>query len=126
MVGRDPRISVTVPLTPYVGAGFGFDSDALGQQQGSMLLMSGSLDTIAYPTMEQRIFHAANVPVFWGTLMGAGHFNPCYDGGDFRGPATAWLRYHLMDDASAGELFFGSSCGLCSEWRWFVLRKDLP
>jgi hypothetical protein len=45
--------------------------------------------------------------------------------GDYRGPATAWFRLHLMGDESARGLFYGSSCGLCSDSDWRVERRGI-
>ena len=63
--------------------------------------------------------------MFWGTLFGAGHFSVLNNGGEGRGPATAWLRYHLMNDQDAGALFYGSSCELCSDIMWIARRKGI-
>jgi hypothetical protein len=128
MVGRDPRIDVTAPLQPYIANPLGgFERSSVDQQNGPMFLMSGSEDTIAAPTPNQApIFEETNVPVFWGNLLGADHLASAI--GDitaYRGPATAWFRMHLMDDASARELFYGQACGLCTDADWAVQTKEL-
>ena len=58
-------------------------------------------------------------------LSGASHFEPVGNAGDFRGPSTAWFRYHLMDDASAESTFYGSNCDLCTDNDWDVRRKGI-
>src|SRR6185503_7818212 len=108
--GRDARITVTAPHEPYSQQGFGgYDQASIGQQHGSMFLMSGSADTIATPNPnQQRVYDGTNVPVFWGTLAGADHiFTGTGNVGGFRGPATAWFRAHLMDDQTGRALFYG-------------------
>ncbi len=125
MAGRDSRITATAPFQPYV-LGLGHVSSSQGQQNGPMFLMTGSSDTLAGPVLNGRpVFNKANVPVFWGNLDGAGHFEPVGDGGDFRGPSTAWYRYHLMDDNSAESTFYGSNCELCTDRDWEVERKGI-
>lgn len=125
MAGRDPRIKATVPFEPYV-LGLGHDTSSQEEQSGPMLLLAGSADTLVIPSLNQdRVFRATNVPVFYGTLQGADHFAPVGDGGGFRGPATAWFRYHLMEDQSAGKLFVGTSCTLCGDRNWVIQKKGL-
>lgn len=91
-----------------------------------MFLMTGGSDTIASPSLNALpVYNRANVPVFWGELRGAGHFEPVGNAGGYRGPATAWLRYHLMDDSNAESTFYGSTCRLCSDRNWEVRRKGI-
>jgi hypothetical protein len=46
-------------------------------------------------------------------------------GGAYRGPSTAWFRYHLMNDSSAEDTFYGARCGLCTDRNWDVNRKGI-
>jgi hypothetical protein len=127
MVGQDPRVTATAPVQPYIG----FDSHDLGshaQQKGPMFLMSGGEDTIAPIDPNQTtVFADANVPVFWGTLETATHLGDPYgDMGRYRGPITAWFRYHLLGDATARGVFYGASCALCVNDEWTVDTKSWP
>ncbi|MEH6566357.1 MAG: alpha/beta hydrolase [Halopseudomonas sp.] len=125
MAGQNYRIKATVPFQPYT-IGLGHRSSSQSNQSGPMFLISGGSDTIATPTLNQApVYNRANVPVFWGELRGASHFEPVGNAGDFRGPATAWFRYHLMDDAAAEDTFYGSNCELCSDFSWTVRRKGI-
>lgn len=124
MVGRDPRVIATAPLMPYT-LGLGHDPASQSQQHGPMFLVSGGTDFVAVPTLNQKpVFEATNVPVFWGTLLTAGHTAALGDAGHFRGPMTAWFRAELMGDADARALF-RDSCGLCQQPDWKVRRKGL-
>lgn len=128
MAGRDLRVTATAPLQPYTQQGFGgYDQASIGQQAGPMFLMSGSADLIAAPVPnQQRVFDGTNVPVFWGTLVGADHIvSAIGDITGYRGPATAWFRLHLMGDQSARPLFYGPGCGLCSDSTWTVQRRGI-
>ncbi|WP_217351374.1 hypothetical protein [Aquisalimonas sp. 2447] len=125
MAGQDERITATAPMQPYT-IGLGHDTSSQSNQNGPMFLMSGSSDSIAGPTLNQSpVFSRANVPVFWGTLQGAGHFEPMGSAGDFRGPSTAWMRYYLMDDGDAAAMFFGNDCVLCESGDWDVDTSDI-
>jgi len=107
MVGRDARVDTTVAFQPFIQLGLGgFRRTSIDEQNpaGSMLLLSGSADTIAVPgTNQEPVFDDVNVPVRWLTRIGASHFEPIGDGGDFREPATAHFRAELMDDAAAAQ-----------------------
>jgi hypothetical protein len=128
MAGRDARVDVTAPLQPYVAFPLGgFQSSSIAQQNGAMFLLSGSADTIATPTANQQpIFNQTNVPVFWGTLIGATHTGTAIGNlGGYRGPMTAWFRLHLMGDENARSLFYGANCGLCTSTAWTEQRRGI-
>jgi len=125
MAGQDERVSVTAPIQPYT-IGLGHDSASQRNQQGPMFLMSGGGDTIAFPYLNaQPVYTRANVPVFWGERRYVSHFEPVGDGGAYRGPSTAWFRYHLMEDETARSTFYGRFCGLCTSVLWTEERKDI-
>lgn len=127
MAGRDARVRTTAPVQPYIGfipGGGLFSRLSIGQQRGPMLLLSGSADTIAVPrTHQQPVFDGVNQHVFWATRIGASHFEPVGDGGDFRLPLTAWFRAELMDDAQATAVFEGG-CTLCSTAGWTIRQRN--
>lgn len=124
MAGQDNRVTATAPFQPYT-IGLGHRSSSQSNQNGPMFLMTGGSDTIASPSRNaQPVFNRANVPVFWGELNSASHFVPVGNAGGFRGPSTAWLRYHLMGDQNARSTFYGN-CTLCSDRSWTVRRKNI-
>lgn len=128
MVGRDERITVTAPLEPFIQIALGgFESASITEQFAPMFMMSGSADTIAAPPQNQQpIFDTTNVPVVWGTLIGADHLGSALgDITGFRGPATAWFRLHLMGDETARSMFYGDSCTLCTDPAWEVQRNGI-
>jgi hypothetical protein len=127
MAGRDPRFTVTAPVAPYIVLPLGgFSRSSVGQQTHPMFLLSGSSDTVAAPSSNQApIFSEAQVPIVWGTLAGATHFEVLGDGKGFRGPLTAWFRFKLMGDASAGAMFEKNPCNLCTANGWSVQHNGL-
>ncbi len=125
MAGQDSRVTVTAPMQPYT-IGLGHRSSSQSNQSGPMFLMSGGRDSIASPSLNAApVYRRANVPVFWGELNSASHFVPTGSAGGYRGPSTAWFRYHLMDDSNAEGTFYGSRCGLCTDRGWTVQRKGI-
>jgi hypothetical protein len=125
MAGRDPRVKATVPLQPFV-TGLGHDTASQSQQNGPMLLFSGTEDTWAPVSHQQTVFGNSNVPTFWANRVGADHIvSATNDISEYRAPATAWFRLHLMADESGRDWFYGSDCDLCGDPGWIVQRKDL-
>lgn len=125
MAGQDDRVRVTAPIQPYT-IGLGHDSVSQRNQKGPMFLMTGGGDTIAFPYLNaQPVYTRANVPVFWGERRTVSHFEPVGNGGAYRGPSTAWFRYHLMNDQNASSTFYGTFCGLCTSLLWTEQRKGI-
>ncbi|WP_068827558.1 poly(ethylene terephthalate) hydrolase family protein [Pseudomonas sp. BMS12] len=123
MAGQDDRVRTTAPIQPYT-LGLGHNSSSQSKQKGPMFLMSGGSDTIAFPYLNaQPVYNRINQPIFWGERRFVSHFEPVGDGGAYRGPATAWFRYQLMNDANAGSTFNGTFCSLCVSPLWTVKRK---
>lgn len=125
MAGTDPRITTTAPIEAYT-LGLGHSRTSWTRQSGPMLLLSGSADRLVSPRLNHGpLFSQANVPVFWGILQGASHFEPTRDGGGFRGITTAWFLYQLKDNEHARGEFEGSNCGYCNASSWEVQRKGI-
>ncbi|MBX2857432.1 MAG: hypothetical protein KTR17_02115 [Cellvibrionaceae bacterium] len=115
MAGVDPRIATTAPIEGFT-LGLGHDRDSHDQQNGPMLILSGSADRLVNPrTNHAPLFDATNVPAFWAIAQGAGHFEPVGDGGDFRGISTAWFLFQLEDDPEATTHFVGDDCFVCED-----------
>jgi len=124
MAGRDPRITATAPIEPYT-VGLGYVKGAEAAQHGPMLLLSGGMDTTATPDANQKpVFDGAKSPVIWATLKAASHSVPATEtSGEFRPVTTAWFRWTLMDDMTAGKLFQGPNCDLCRSASWTIERR---
>jgi hypothetical protein len=126
MLGRDPRVTVSVPLQPFT-VGLGHNAASQSDQHGPMLLLSGTGDTWAAPGPNQQpVFNNANVPVFWANKEGADHLADGTNGiPKYRAAATAWFRLHLMGDESARSMFYGPACTLCTDPSWIIQKKDI-
>jgi hypothetical protein len=68
-----------------------------------------------------------HVPVFFGSRHGSGHSGTYShaNGGEFANIAVAWLRWQLKGDKTAGKVFTGTDCTLCSDPNWTVQKKRL-
>jgi hypothetical protein len=122
MAGRDPRFLVTCTVSPYVVLPLGgYDSASLKAQVHPMFMISGSADIVAVPSDNQQpIYDGAPVPIVWGTFAGASHGEVAGAGGNYAGPMTAWFRFTLMNDQTAGAYFKKAKGGLAKAAGWTV------
>ena len=114
----DPRVDITIPIQPGPLA----SSSSL---HGPTLFLAGQHDDIVPPALVEHFYEAADhVVAIYGELAGANHFTPTGDGGGFRGPMTAWLRFHLMGVENARGEFFGQACGVCTSDAWSQVERN--
>lgn len=126
MAGRDIRVAATAPIQPYIlpiSNGGAFSNGSIVQQQGPMLLLSGTADSTASARDHQQpVFRETNTTVVWANLSGGGHYEPFGDAGRYRGVLTAWFLAKLSDQPEAAPLF-PPECTLCSTAGWSVELK---
>jgi len=117
--GADARVDTTVPIEP----GPQGSVDAL---TGPVFFLAGQHDLVVVPQLlvHPRYLRTTHVPAVYGELAGATHTTPAFDGGGFRGPITAWFRYHLLGDQQAGGEFFGTGCGYCAAGEWSRFERN--
>jgi len=103
----DPRVDTAVPIEPFQGTVSGL--------HGPTFFMAGQNDTTIPPsTVRQKYDQATNIPAAYGEVAGADHLQPIVNGNAFRAPATAWVRWQLMDDPIARDQFIGP-CRYCTD-----------
>ncbi|MBP2478614.1 hypothetical protein JOF53_007486 [Crossiella equi] len=119
LAGADPRVRTTVPIQP----GPQGSTDALS---GPVFYLGGQLDVIVAPLLLilPRFRQTRHIPAVYGELAFAGHSAPSGDGGGYRGPITAWLRYHLLGDPLARAEFYGPGCHNCAARVWSDFRRN--
>jgi hypothetical protein len=117
--GGDPRVGVTLPIQPSPYA-------SIENLHGPMFLLAGQYDALVSPALVAKPLYekATQIAALYGNLAGANHLTPLRDGGGYRGPATAWLRFELMGDDEARSLFFGPSCGYCTSPIWTEFLRN--
>jgi Chlorophyllase enzyme len=116
--GGDPRVGVTLPIQPS-------PDTSIENLHGPTFLLAGQFDFIVSPLFVRDLYErAAHVIALYGNLAGAHHGTPSGNGGGYRGPGTAWLRFQLMGDEQARGLFFGASCGYCTSEIWTEFLRN--
>jgi hypothetical protein len=122
----DPRVDAAVPIQP----GPLTDPDLMDEPA---FYLAGERDLTARPALVKALYgDSAHVPAVYGEVRGAGHLSSIGDGGEFRAPITAWLRFWLMGDENARGEFFGPSCRYCgdttlwSDWQRNANAQQIP
>ncbi|MFE6781743.1 acetylxylan esterase [Streptomyces sp. NPDC057680] len=105
----DPRVDTAVPIQP----GPLTDPDLMDEP---VFYLAGQRDLTVWPALVKALYRDTDhAPAVYGEVRGAGHLSSIGDGGDFRAPTTAWLRYWLLGDENARGMFFGPDCGYCAD-----------
>ncbi|MFJ5782010.1 poly(ethylene terephthalate) hydrolase family protein [Streptomyces hydrogenans] len=105
----DARVDTAVPIQP----GPLTDPDLTDVP---MFYLAGQRDLTVWPALVKALYRdSSHLPAVYGEVRGAGHLSSIGDGGDFRAPTTAWLRFWLMGDENARGFFFGPDCVYCGD-----------
>ncbi|GGY65075.1 alpha/beta hydrolase family protein [Streptomyces omiyaensis] len=105
----DSRVDTAVPIQP----GPLTDPDLTDVPT---FYLAGQRDLTVWPALVKALYRdSGHLPAVYGEVRGAGHLSSIGDGGNFRAPTTAWLRFWLMGDENARGFFFGPGCGYCED-----------
>ena len=103
----------------------GSESDLQKLHTPVIYIIGGSKD-IAYPNAEKDFESIQNVPLF-NANIDVGHMGTSRElhGGAMGEVALAWLRWQLQGDKASAKMFEGANCGLCTDKRWTVKKKNM-
>jgi len=133
-VSADPRISTSIIFNSGIyNRGFGrsgiqIGKDALAKLHAPVAYIDGGPDDIAHLNGADDVSRIDHVPVFFGSLP-VGHSGTFWsdpNGGEYAQVAVRWLNWQLKSDAGDASTFVGKTCGLCSDDRWTVTRRNFP
>ena len=116
VVGGDARIVTSVPIE-------GARAEQVQNLKGPSFLIAGELDTMVKPEGVESAFRAATVPAVFGLSIGQDHGMPGERPAAIRGAVAAWFGLHLSGDAAGRPLFYGESCGYCTDPAWRLQRN---
>jgi poly(3-hydroxybutyrate) depolymerase len=119
-LGADPRVA-TIGVFDYG------NTDVLRKLHRPVLLINGGKPDPLMPLSRATYDAIDNLPVFYGSLHGAGHEGTVMQpgGGEFANVATNWALWQLKGDRKASATFVGPKCGLCTNPNWDTGAKRL-
>ena len=132
-VAADPRVRTVVmhntgvlnggPNTTIPG--MDVTKDALANFHTPVIYIMGGPTDIAYANGMDDFARLAHVPVAIANLpVGHGGTFQEPNGGAAASVAASWLDWQLRGDAAAARRFVGDDCGLCSDSKWQLERKN--
>lgn len=133
-LGLDPRVdtigvfnSGVQPANPDAPRSAFPTADSLAELHGPVLLINGHERDFMMAASHANFEMINHVPVFYGARHNAGHTATVDHpgGGEFANVVSNWLRYQFKGDDSAGTMFVGPSCSLCTNPNWDTESKGL-
>jgi dienelactone hydrolase len=82
------------------------------------LFMTSEGDEVVPSSIVITAFERAVDDAWLAVHNSADHDDPRTDGGVYREPLTAFLRWQLYDDANGASWFVGDACVLCTDADW--------
>lgn len=131
---KDPRVTAVVLQntgifvgTPSTIPGMDVSKDALKAFHTPVLYILGGPTDIAYANGMDDFRQIQHVPVAVANLpVGHGGTYNEPNGGSAAQVAVDWLNWQLRGDAKAARRFMGEKCGLCTDAKWTLERRNFP
>lgn len=134
LVAKDPRVATLIMQNTgtYDGErstmpGFQVPKSTVKTFHTPVLYIIGGPTDVAYENARDDFRLIDHVPVVM-TNLPVGHGGTYHEpnGGAAAQVAVNWLQWQLRGDAKAAAMFVGEKCGLCTDPRWTIERKNLP
>ncbi len=111
---------------PAMGGAMSVGKDILQKLHSPVIYINGGEKDIAYANGMDDFAKIDGVPVAMANFdVGHGGTYNQPNGGEFGKVAVAWLQWKLKGDETAGKMFVGSSCGLCTDTKWKFEKKRM-
>ncbi|MGH1420301.1 MAG: alpha/beta hydrolase [Hyphomonas sp.] len=133
-IASDPRIdtigiinSGTFPPGKQPMNMSGANKESLKHIHTPTVYLNGGPNDIAFENSNDDYSRIDGVPLFYGTMDGAGHLatHRHANGGRFAEVIVAWLEWQLKQDTAAQTWFVGAKCRLCTDPQWTIQRKGI-
>jgi hypothetical protein len=123
-LGADPRVDT---IGVFNSGAQGDAAGTVAKLHGPVLLINGHERDFLMASSEATFDAIQKLPAFYGARKNAGHtatvFHP--GGGEFANVASNWLRWQFKGDKTAGRMFVGKDCQLCTNPNWVTRSKGL-
>jgi hypothetical protein len=91
-----------------------------GDEAAPTLFMTSEGDEVVDETLVREAFDRAIDAAWFANHATAAHDDPRTDGGVYREPVVAFLRWQLREDPNGAAWFEGEDCVLCADPSWSV------
>ncbi|HUQ53109.1 MAG TPA: hypothetical protein VM692_12870 [Gammaproteobacteria bacterium] len=128
---KDPRVATVIIMNsgllntgPTRMGGVEAGKELLADLHTPTLYILGGPTDIAYANGMDDFARIAHVPVAAANIdkgHGGTYWEP--NGGAAAQVAVQWLDWRLRSDATAGRMFVGTQCGLCTDAKWKLETK---
>ena len=134
LVAKDPRVATLIMQNTgtYEGErstmpGLKVPKSTLKTYHTPVLYIIGGPTDVAYANAMDDFKLIDHVPVAMANLP-VGHGGTYHEpnGGAAAQVAVDWLNWQLRGDAKAAARFVGEKCGLCTDPKWTLERKNFP
>jgi len=134
LVARDPRVKTLIMQNTgtYDGEratmpGLKVPKSTVKTYHTPVLYILGGPTDVAYKNGMEDFQLIDHVPVAVANLP-VGHGGTYHEpnGGAAAQVAVDWLNWQLRGDAQAATRFVGDQCGLCTDEKWTIERKNFP
>jgi hypothetical protein len=137
VAASDPRVgslaAVNTGFFPTPTDGYG--RERLANIHVPTLVVNGGPTDVAYQNSIDN-YNLINAPAYLASNSAAGHSGLWFGIRDGNGDVPManqgatllvnWFDFTLNGNSGAGQYFFGSNCGLCSQQDWTVTSKNWP
>jgi predicted dienelactone hydrolase len=89
-----------------------------GDEAAPTLFMTSEGDEVIDDSIVREAFDRAIDDAWFANHATVDHEDPRIDGGAYREPVIAFLRWQLRQDATGGAWFEGDGCELCTNPMW--------
>ena len=123
-LGGDPRVDT---IGVFNSGAQGDNIARLAALHGPVLLINGHERDFLMASSKATYDAIDKLPAFYGARHGAGHTATVDHpgGGEWANVASNWLLWQLKGNKTAGKMFVGKDCSLCTNSTWDTQSKRL-
>ena len=126
-LGADPRVTTIGVFNSGAQGDTAAVAATIGKLHGPVLLINGHDRDFLMASSRATFDAIQKLPAFYGARKGAGHTATVDHpgGGEWANVASNWAKWQLKGDKTAGKMFVGKNCELCTNENWVTDSKGL-
>ena len=126
-LGADPRVDTIGVFNSGAQGDAAAVAATIAKLHGPVLLINGHDRDFLQASSKATFDAIQKLPSFYGARKGAGHTATVDHpgGGEWANVASNWAKWQLKGDKTAGKMFVGKNCELCTNENWVTDSKGL-